>query len=353
MEERTDVVSTLVSLLERRITFAMYSLPGSDYHEFIIDDNVSPVASRRKFTVAKWNGEKIEIHDRVNPSDIRGLKIRDFQLPESRHAGVPTSWADYKSGIEKVVNILSHSEGKVVISKQDIISDERIDFTLISECVPDMFQRYESAFCAVYYTPATGAWCVCSPELLLSVNKKSGELRTVALAGTREIEEKGPWDKKNIKEHAYVVDYISDTLKSANVEPHINEMESMPAGSICHLLTKISGEIDTADVDSMICRIIERLHPTPAICGYPVEWSRCIIDSVERHDRECYGGFYSVEDENLFIAHVNLRCFEFDNGMCRFLAGGGILADSSPESEWAEATSKINVTKSFITNALK
>lgn len=352
MKDQADVVSTLVSLLSREVTFAMYSLPGSDYVEVIIDDNESPVISERKFAITLWNGVKYDILDRMYSQCVTDGNIENSYSGPQTYGYEPTSWPEYKSGIDRVIEVLGRNGGKVVISKQEILIDSRLDYSVLSRCVYEMFSYYKNAFCAVYYTPATGAWCSCSPELLLSVDKKNGELHTVALAGTRNIADKGPWDNKNIKEHAYVVKYINDALASAGVKAHVFDTESMPAGNIQHLLTRINGQIDTDHIDSDIDLIISKLHPTPAICGYPVEWSRNMIEEIEHHERECYGGYYSVEDSDRFIAHVNLRCFAFSRGICRFLAGGGILADSIPECEWDEATSKINVTKSFIEKAL-
>lgn len=352
MKDRADVVSTLVSLLSREVTFAMYSLPGSDYVEVLIDDNESPVISERKFTITLWNGAKYVILDRRYSQCMADVQVEGSFTGIQTHGYESTSWPEYKSGIDRAIEVLGRNGGKVVISKQEILIDYRLDYRALSRCVYEMFSYYKNAFCAVYYTPATGAWCSCSPELLLSVDKKSGELHTVALAGTRNIADDGPWDNKNIKEHAYVVKYINDALTSAGIKVHVFDTEPMPAGNIQHLLTRIDGQINTSHTDSDIDRIISKLHPTPAICGYPVEWSRNMIEAIERHERECYGGYYSVEDSDRFIAHVNLRCFAFSSGICRFFAGGGILADSTPECEWNEATSKINVTRSFIEKAL-
>lgn len=349
MEEQADDVSSLVSLLNRRITFAAYSLPGNVALNYIVDDNVSPIVSSRRFVITAWNGETVEIFDRADISHVAASQC-------GRHApvqSISTSWADYESAVNRVVSLLKTTQGKVVISRLKILSDSRLDYLLIAKSLKKMFRKYRNAFCAVYYTPATGAWCVCSPELLLHIDKKSGELHTVALAGTRRYDIDGDWDDKNQREHSYVVRYIADTLASIGIRPAIGRRETMATGDIRHLLTRISANINNTGDRMPVENILAALHPTPAICGYPVEWSRNVISEVETHDRECYGGYIAVEDDEMFLSHVNLRCFAFEPGRCRFWGGGGIMSDSTPETEWNEASLKIDATLSYLREELQ
>ena len=78
-----------------------------------------------------------------------------------------------------------------------------------------------------------------------------------------------------------------------------------------------------------------------------------MISEVETHDRECYGGYIAVEDDEMFLSHVNLRCFAFEPGRCRFWGGGGIMSDSTPETEWNEASLKIDATLSYLREELQ
>lgn len=349
MEEQADDVLSLVSLLNRKITFAAYSLPGNGTLNYIVDDNVSPIVSARRFVITAWNGETVEIFDRIDASSVAGAQS-DRHAPQQ---SISTSWPDYEAAVNRVISLLKTTQGKVVVSRLKILTDSRLDYLLIAKSVRKMFRKYHNAFRAVYYTPATGAWCVCSPELLLHVDKKSGELHTVALAGTRPADTTGDWDDKNQREHSYVVRYIADTLASIGIKPTIGLRETMVTGDIRHLLTRISANIDTSSRKIHIEKIIAALHPTPAICGYPVGWSRNVIKEVERHDRECYGGYIAIDDDAMFLSHVNLRCFAFEPGSCRFWGGGGIMGDSSPEIEWNEASLKIDATLSCLREELQ
>lgn len=350
MEKQTDAASRLLSLLKRGVTFAMYSLPGRHDFEFVVDDNVSEVVSPRKFTVTMWDGRRIDILDRKVPDSV--CTAHESTAIHNPY-GESTSWVEYETGINKVTGLLKSNPGKVVISRRVILADCRLDYDMIVRCAFDMFATYGKSFRAVYYTPTTGAWCVCSPELLLSINKESGELHTVALAGTRRADcGASEWDNKNKREHSYVVRYICDVIESFGIIPEHGDAETVPAGSIEHILTKISGNVSGVNGKVAAEKIVAALHPTPAICGYPLAWSKKIISEVEKHDRKCYGGYIAMEDDTYFIAHVNLRSFAFTPGYCCFWGGGGIMSESSPTAEWEEASLKINTSQSFFNKEL-
>lgn len=353
MKEKSDFVSSLVALLNRGVDFVIYALPGNDSTVCLTDDGISPVKSSRKFTVTKWDGSKYYILDRIDrPSPVYA---NDKPSPVN-HGGqyahmrrYSTTWPEYEAWLKKVIGLLAQADGKVVISRLKVIEDRRIDFAVIAAAIYEMFSNCTDTFRAVYFTQATGAWCVCSPELLLHVDKHSGELHTVALAGTRRRNDGGLWDDKNKREHAYVVRHIEHVLKSMGIIPVTAATGEMTTGSLMHLITRISGAID---LSVTLNSIVDRLHPTPAICGYPTSRARDIIEETERHDRECYGGYISMEDDGMYLAHVNLRCFAFAPGCCCFWGGGGILADSDAATEWEEAASKIDATLAFISRAL-
>ncbi len=351
MEEQADAVFSLVSLLKRGVSFAAYSLPG--YHDlnFIVDDNISPVVSSRKFIITTWSGNKLEIIDRGNDTHSV-VECSDFR-PMTGQKRTTTSWEDYKAGIEKVTGLLKSTAGKVVISRRKILTCPSLGYSLIAKCIMEMFATYGNAFRAVYYTPATGAWCVCSPELLINVDKKTGEMNTVALAGTRQAGTAGMWDDKNRQEHNYVVRYICNVMKSLGITPDAHASETLTTGNIEHILTRISGNVNCRSEGVGIEDIVSALHPTPAICGYPREWAKKIIEEVERHDRECYGGYIAIDDDMRLLAHVNLRCFAFEPGCCRFWGGGGIMSESSPVTEWNEAFLKIDASLSFFQKYLQ
>lgn len=207
-----------------------------------------------------------------------------------------------------------------------------------------LLSYYPSACCYLWFHPDTGIWLGASPELLLEV--ASGTFRTVSLAGTRDGAIPSPgWGMKEVTEQQLVTDYIRSALQPLVASLHIHPSRTVRAGSLFHLESGISG--DTGDTG--IAQLVHALHPTPAVCGLPRETSLTFIQQEEGYDREYYSGFLGelnlpqsrnekgTENCRLF---VNLRCMSLANGRATLFVGGGITAESSPESEWEETLGK-------------
>jgi isochorismate synthase len=90
-------------------------------------------------------------------------------------------------------------------------------------------------------------------------------------------------------------------------------------------------------------QLLERLHPTPAVCGFPKESALNFIKENEAFDRGYYSGFLGpVSHENHQQFFVNLRsgmCYQ--NGLM-LMAGAGINEMSVEEDEWVETERKMD-----------
>lgn len=199
--------------------------------------------------------------------------------------------------------------------------------------------RYPHSYVALI-DEADAAWLIATPEVLLE--EKEGTLRTMALAATMSIEEgahlrPAQWSSKNRKEQQIVADYIASLLRNLGIEFSPSAVHTKVAGQLVHLCTDFS-----MNLDDDIGRIIAALHPTPAVCGLPTERARQLIGSIESHDRSYYAGFSGpiMLDTGTHI-FVTLRCMHLQGATAELYAGGGLLADSDPESEWIETQRKI------------
>ena len=106
-----------------------------------------------------------------------------------------------------------------------------------------------------------------------------------------------------------------------------------------HLGTEIRGTL--ADPATGSLELARRLHPTPAICGTPVEAARDAIGELEPFDRGFYTGAVGWTDASGDGEWaLTLRCGEVDGRRLRLFAGAGIVAGSRPEQELAETTAK-------------
>lgn len=187
------------------------------------------------------------------------------------------------------------------------------------------------------HVPEIGTWLGCTPEILLSGCKT--HYRTVALAGTMPFAHQVEWTEKNKREQAIVAHYIKEILqRHADVIEEEGPYTSR-AGQLVHLKTEFHFQPRQG---TSIANIIDELHPTPAVCGVPKEQARHFIIQNEGYDRKYYSGIVGMYDPmgetNLF---VNLRCAEILPDTATLYAGGGILTDSTQESEWKETEEKM------------
>lgn len=102
-----------------------------------------------------------------------------------------------------------------------------------------------------------------------------------------------------------------------------------------HLSTRSTGQLADEGVSAL--DLACRLHPTPAVCGVPVDAAREVIGELEPFDRGLYTGLVGWCDAagNGEWA-VTLRCAEVGTHRMRLFAGAGIVADSCPLAETRE-----------------
>ncbi len=219
----------------------------------------------------------------------------------------------------------------------------------------DYFQKlcstYSSAFCYLLFLPRIGIWMGATPELLLQ--KDSNRLSTMALAGTQRDEGIGlkniTWGEKEIEEQAMVSDTIASVFDKHFPNSYAkSETETVRAGKVLHLRTLFDAKLKGDDTD--FTKLINDLHPTPAIAGLPRKEAQDIIHKIEKHKRGYYTGYLGPvnlhnDDIDLF---VNLRCLELINERLLLYVGGGITSSSLAENEWEETMHKASTLSSVL-----
>ncbi len=179
-----------------------------------------------------------------------------------------------------------------------------------------------------------------SPEKLFSLKKKVLQLE--AIAGTEKIGfdiDTFLRSDKNLREHNFVINYLIENLKFLNIRNYKKEeIKVKEFGNIAHLCTLISAEVNK------ICPfvLLEKLHPSPAVCGFPKEKALYYLDSLENFDRGNYAsplGWVDVEGNADF--RVALRGARILNGQIEFIAGSGLVKGSICEKEIDEIKLKL------------
>lgn len=188
-----------------------------------------------------------------------------------------------------------------------------------------------------------------SPELLLS--KRGAKVESFPLAGSVPRARDPQTDSeraagllrsnKDLREHAFVVQAIADTLS-----PHCRDLQ-VPRGpqlvstpTLWHLGTHISGTLHDASLSSYALALL--LHPTPAVCGTPTAAARAAIDELEGFPRDYFTGMVGWCDaagDGEWA--VTIRCGEVTPTRMRLYAGAGVVAGSTPEAELTETDAKL------------
>jgi menaquinone-specific isochorismate synthase len=220
---------------------------------------------------------------------------------------------------------------KVVLAREvDIEADAPFDVVDILDTL-----RATQPGCIVY---ATDGFVGASPELL--VRRAGREVTSRPMAGTGDDPAALLASTKDAHEHRIVVDAIVAALRDRCDAVRCEGPSAVRFATVTHLATTIRGRL--VDPDVRVTDLVELLHPTPAVGGWPAQPARTMIRTLEGHDRGRYAGACGWVDTNgdgEFV--VALRCAQLDGSNARLYAGAGIVAGSEPGAEWAETQAKL------------
>lgn len=239
-----------------------------------------------------------------------------------------------QSGLEA---IKKNQFKKVVLSRKEIVQIANLDIETIFK---NLNFSYKNSFNYCLYHSEIGLWIAATPEQFVKVERN--KLKTVALAGTQLFSENVFWKEKEKTEQQFVTDYIVESLKAVSKNITATEPKTIKAGGLVHLKSEIESDIDVNDLSN----IISKLHPTPAVCGFPKEESKKFILNNEGYDREFYSGFIGelncdfTNMKNKTDLFVNLRCMKIENLNANLYIGCGITKDSVAEKEFIETVNK-------------
>lgn len=311
--------SAIARCLERGLPFAIYQMPGGSGATLLTADSDGEQSVR--FFACDFADRMSQMHTLSSPG------------PAPQAWTKSTTMAEHIDRVSALTRRLGQRpQAKTVLSA-----------THCSPCTPmqalDMacrlFARSTTEFCSFYSMPSTGIWLGATPEALLRCDA-SGRFSTMALAGTMPASDT-EWSQKNISEHRVVARYIERILQAHGAKFETSATDEATYGSVKHLHTRFEGVLPRgAGYESLI----DDLNPTPALCGYPLADALADIADLEDHPRRCYGGIVGIISQAGVQAFVNIRCANIGaDSMCVY-AGGGIMPDSDPRAEWAEALAK-------------
>ena len=264
---------------------------------------------------------------------------------ELRTEDVPPA-EQWKELVRSLERDLRHGDlRKVVLARQCLVHGDR-PFDP-ARALARLRDGYADCF---IFAVAHGSRCFlgASPERLVRLSR--GTVRATCLAGSiargatpeqdRRLGEELLSSPKDRAEHAFVVRAISDALADAGVAcAPLGAQTLMKLRNVQHLFTPVVGQ---APGDLNILELVERLHPTPAVGGYPRAAALPVIAQRERLDRGWYAGpigWMDARGDGEFA--VAIRSALLRGAEAALFAGCGLVAGSDPEREYVESSLKL------------
>ena len=365
-----DFFKVAENQFEVALPFVIYRTPYTNTIKGIFQQNDlvynSEHLEESGFVFSPFNSENNTVLLPLEHSEILTLENPEI----ASHVTIPNNQKDTFTTEAKTAHINLVSKAleaikkdtfkKVVLSRKETVSLKETNPIVLFQ---RLLANYSSAFVYCWYHPKIGLWLGATPETLLSVT--GNRFTTMSLAGTQSFTEQPLWKGKETEEQQLVTDFIIDSLQPHVESLSVGNTETLRAGHLLHLRTKISGILKTK-----LSTLVKALHPTPAVCGLPKEVTKQFILNHENYNREYYTGFLgelnikedkkrnpnrrNVENnayhtiKSLTRLYVNLRCMQLTDSKAHLYVGGGITKDSNPEHEFQETVTKAETMKKVI-----
>jgi menaquinone-specific isochorismate synthase len=253
------------------------------------------------------------------------------------------SGAAWESVVADAVRRIGNGELEKVVLARDLVATSA-DSVDVRWPLRRLAESYE--MCWTFHVDGLfGA----TPELL--VRRERGLVTSRVLAGT--IQRTGDEQRdaglagqlarssKDLEEHEYAVRSVAESLapycSSTNV-PEVPFVLHLP--NVMHLATDVTGVVHERDGASVL-DLAAALHPSAAVGGTPTKIAVELIAEIEGMARGRYAGpvgWMDADGDGEF--GIALRSAELTGSTVRLFAGCGIVADSDPEAELAEAQAK-------------
>jgi anthranilate synthase component I len=188
-----------------------------------------------------------------------------------------------------------------------------------------------------------------SPEIMVRV--RSGKVTIRPIAGTRPRGASPEEDRrlasdlladpKERAEHVMLLDLgRNDVGRVAKVGTvRVTEQMAIEQYShVMHIVSNVEGDLDPRydAVDALFAGF-----PAGTVSGAPKVRAMEIIDELEPHRRGIYGGCIGyISADGQLDTCIALRTAVVKDGMLYIQAGGGVVADSVPETEYEESRNK-------------
>ncbi len=350
-------------------------------HQFEVEDSVGlpgcgPVAFA-SLAFADEPGDSVLIVPEVVIGQRDGVRwittigdgSAEPQQPEPVHPPGTVSYSDgqlsatgYRQAVAEAVRRMRETGDldKIVLSHDLLAStSEPLDARYL---LHNLAARYPTC-----WTFAVDGLVGATPELLLE--RTGYEVRSRVLAGTvwpreghtaEQLAAELLASAKNRSEHAYAAESLAVRLRPFCSDLTVpDEPEVLQLRNVLHLATNVEGKLSESNATTgpaTLLRMVAAVHPTAAVGGTPTDDAVLAIGELEGMDRGRYAGpvgWLDGSGSGSGEFAIALRCAQVEaaatpgveagrgGGKVRLFAGCGIVPDSDPDLEVAEAEAKL------------
>ena len=339
-------------------SFAIYRLPHATRCTLVEQTAGEPetflsctgLDGRRGFVVAPFCAEPCRPIVLINPDKVTEMPVEIGSLTDADMLPAVVRRQEYSADFERFHSQLVQGRFRKIVLARCATEQTSAHIPPI-----ELFQRacklYPRLYIALVNTPQSGMWLIASPEILLE--NAGGHWLTIALAGTMQLDENElngegeqiHWSTKNIQEQRYVASYVGECLKQFNIDYTENGPRTVRVANLVHLRSDFAFDMDPSAMGGLL----DRLHPTPAVCGLPKAETFDFILNNEHTPRLYYSGFtgpLGIGGETHL--YVSLRCMKIVDNQYNLYAGGGLLTESNEATEWQETEAKLETMRKCI-----
>lgn len=269
-----------------------------------------------------------------------------FASPSIPHWSSVFSREEYLAAVEKILNYLKAGDCYQVNLTQRLVAPT-------SQNPWNLYQRLRTISpspYAAFLNLDSFQILSSSPECFLQANRE-GRLLTKPIKGTRK-RGKGNLEDETLKEelktshkdHAELL-MITDlerndlgkiSVPGSVVVPKLRALESY--AQVHHLVSTVVGQRKT-EIDIIDC--LKAMLPGGSITGAPKVRAMEIINELEPVRRGVYTGTIGwIGPANTTHLNIAIRTILLQHGKAYFHAGGGVVIDSDPKTEYEESLAK-------------
>jgi anthranilate synthase component 1 len=202
-----------------------------------------------------------------------------------------------------------------------------------------------------------------SPEIL--VRLRDGTVTVRPIAGTRKRGETAEEDlaleadlladEKEIAEHLMLLDLGRNDVGRVSQAGSVTVTERMIVerySHVMHIVSNVEGIMDAKTHDALDALMAG--FPAGTVSGAPKIRAMEIIDELEPVKRKFYAGCVGYFSSNGSMdSCITLRTALIKDGQIHLQAGGGVVADSSPDAEYQESCNKAKALMKAAESAVK